>query len=316
MDWCDSGNADILIIDSITHVWEHFLQTYQEKNQRARLRFDDWGKIKPLWKREYSERLVMGRYNILFTGREGFIYDYEEIDGKKELVKTGVKMKVEGETAYEPDLLIRMERFEDVLTEPKRIWRTATVIKDRANLIDGQVFENPIYDNFAPVVDFLLSDIGNPVQTTTLNDDSLVHQERENHDERTQQQIMLQRCWNEIDKVASGTSRDAKAMRLALTNYAFVGETSELAISRMSAAQLGDAWENRLKPMVKLIDDCQRGEAKVYPDDKTAMKARTEHLETTNLGECTVDQLRGYRKQLVDIVRSREDVKEITNVGN
>lgn len=154
-----NGFSDILIIDSISHVWEDFLESYKRRVKRTRLEFQDWGLIKPTWKAEFSDPLVRDPYHILMTGRAGYEYDNEKNPetGKREIYKSGIKMKVEGETAYEPDILVLMERFEDVLTEQKRIWREATVIKDRSAIIDGKTFKNPTYADFAPAIEAVLA---------------------------------------------------------------------------------------------------------------------------------------------------------------
>jgi len=306
MDFCDEGNADILMIDSITHVWEGFLNAYQQKKGRTYLQFQDWGQIKPMWRREYSDRLVMGRYHILFTGREGFTYDNEinEDTGKKELIKTGVKMKVEGDTAYEPDLLIRMERFEEILSngKPKRVWREATVIKDRANLIDGKVFENPTFEHFRPVIEFLLSDVHSPVITQSTTDHGLFETEEDNQSERRECKIMLERNEALLNTVAAGTTGEAKSLRLSLMDQAYVGETSETAIARMNIEQLRDA-NDRLAGLVKIINKVRRGESKCYPVDKAVKAARLKYLETENLGEATPEQLQAYLDHMVEKVK-------------
>jgi len=67
-------------------------------------------------------------------------------------------MKVEGETAYEPDMLVLMERFEEVLGEDKKVWREATILKDRSTLLDGKTFKNPSYQDFAPSVEAMMAD--------------------------------------------------------------------------------------------------------------------------------------------------------------
>jgi hypothetical protein len=157
MKRCRDGIADVLLIDSISHVWENFLQSYQKQKGRTKLQFEDWGIIKPKWKAEFSEPFVRDKYHAIMCGRAGYEYsDEKDENGKRQIYKSGVKMKVEGETAYEPDVLVMMERFEDVLGEKKRVWREATIIKDRSALIDGKTFENPKYDHFKPAVEYLL----------------------------------------------------------------------------------------------------------------------------------------------------------------
>lgn len=164
MKYCRDGGADILMLDSLTHVYENFLQSYQAQKGRNRLQFEDWGILKPKWKREFSEPFVRDRYHSLFCGRAGYEYSDEKVEDpntgkmKREIFKSGIKMKVEGETAYEPDMLILMERFEELLEDEKKVWREATVIKDRSTLLDGKTFKNPTYANFAPAIDYLLDE--------------------------------------------------------------------------------------------------------------------------------------------------------------
>jgi len=224
MDFCESGSADVLMIDSITHVWENFLNTYQAENGRKFLQFQDWGRIKPTWKREYSDRLVMGRYHILFTGREGFTYDNEinADTGKRELIKTGVKMKVEGETAYEPDVLVRMERFEEILTDQKKVWREATVIKDRSNITDGLVFKNPTFENFAPVLDFLLSEVVEPSGAPPGSDADLVANEESNRVEETRRTILLEEIQGTLQRTGLGTGAADKKKKAGIMERLFM----------------------------------------------------------------------------------------------
>lgn len=159
------GAFDILLIDSISHVWENFLQSYQKQKGRARLQFEDWGVLKPKWKEEFSEPFVRDRYHAIMCGRAGYEYsDEKDENGKRQIYKSGVKMKVEGETAYEPDMLCYMERFEEILDkDKKKVWRECTVLKDRSTLLDGQTFRNPSYADFAPALDQLLDE---PVDRT------------------------------------------------------------------------------------------------------------------------------------------------------
>ena len=162
--WCEDGNADILIIDSITHVWEEFLRAYMnrpDKNgnptKRNRLEFQDWGVLKPQWKELFSTPFVMAKCHIIFTGRAGYEYtDEKNEDGKREIYKSGIKMKAETETAFEPDILVLMQKVTDLISEKKTIYREAMIVKDRTTQIDGKTFKNPIFENFYPAIKVLL----------------------------------------------------------------------------------------------------------------------------------------------------------------
>lgn len=155
----EEGISDLLIIDSISHVWEDVVESYKRRVGRLSLQFQDWGIVKPTWKKQFSDPFVTDPYHILMTGRAGYEYDYErnEDTGKKEVRKTGIKMKVEGETACEPDMLVLMERYEELVGREKRVWREATIVKDRSTVLDGKTFQDPTFEDFAPSVKVMLS---------------------------------------------------------------------------------------------------------------------------------------------------------------
>ncbi len=163
--WCEDGNADILIIDSITHVWEEFLKAYLNRpdkqgnpTKRNRLEFQDWGVLKPTWKELFSTPFVMAKCHIIFTGRAGYEYTDErnEETGKREIFKSGIKMKAETETAFEPDILVLMQKVQELIGDDKKIWREAMVVKDRTTQIDGKKFKNPTFEDFYPAIKVLL----------------------------------------------------------------------------------------------------------------------------------------------------------------
>lgn len=177
--WCEDGNADILIIDSITHVWEEFLRAYMnrpDKNgnplKRNRLEFQDWGVLKPQWKELFSTPFVMAKCHIIFTGRAGYEYTDEKNaeTGKREIFKSGIKMKAETETAFEPDILVLMQKVTDLISDKKTIYREAMIVKDRTTQIDGKIFKNPTFDNFYPAIKVLLDGTLREVHGATIPD--------------------------------------------------------------------------------------------------------------------------------------------------
>lgn len=150
-------NASVLIIDSITHFWTELTESYAKKKDRKKgLQFNDWSVLKTEWRR-FTDLYVNSNVHIILCGRAGYEYDYfENEDGKKELEKTGVKMKAENETGYEASLLVYMERHQ-AMKDGNLVgqYRTATILKDRSRLIDGKVFNNPVFANFMPHISFL-----------------------------------------------------------------------------------------------------------------------------------------------------------------
>lgn len=241
MKRCEEGAADILIIDSITHVWEGVIAEYLAKKKRQRLELMDWGIIKPLWKQRFSDPFVNSGIHIIMTGRAGDLYQSEinEETGKREFYVAGEKMKVEGETAFEPDLLIAMSRFESVPGErakgKRRVWREASILKDRSTLIDGKVFEQPTYDDFKPVVEFLLNDVREPTPTAPPQPLELPNQSAEYA--RRERKVMLEEVESLMTRAAPGRSAQERVWKAQVLERAF-GSASWTAIQQMSLKRL------------------------------------------------------------------------------
>jgi hypothetical protein len=163
---------DILIIDSVSHYWVDIVESYRKKKNVTRLAFQDWAILKPAWNNQFATPFVTSALHIIVCGRAGFEYDYfEGDDGKMELYKTGIKMKAEGEFGFEPSLLLEMERIKNPeateeyreaktrdgkmkaakkMATGREFVRKATILKDRADILDGKVFYNPTYEDFSP----------------------------------------------------------------------------------------------------------------------------------------------------------------------
>ena len=295
----ENGAADIVLIDSITHVYEQFLEDFKQRKNRKFIQFQDWGFLKPVWKREFSTRFVDAKCHVGFTGRQGYTYDYEEIDGKRELVKTGVKMKAEAETAYEPDMLLHMERYERLLGDNKEVWREAMVLKDRSDILDGRIFKDPSYEDLAPAVEFILSDPIDRVMTLSHSNDDILADADEQQSDLQERKAMLERNHVELDTVAAGTSADAKKLRLALIADAYYGEVSETAIARMNLGQLTEA-NQKLHKKCRVIKRIVELEALIYSKPKEIAAVREEYLinsdglPTGNLGEVSTEDLTQY----------------------
>lgn len=217
------GASDVLLVDSISHVWESYLESYKKSVRRTRLEFQDWGVIKPTWKAEFSDPLVRDPYHFFFTGRAGFEYENEvnEDTNKREIFKSGVKMKVEGETAYEPDLLVLMERHEDVLGHEKTVWREATIIKDRSTLIDGKTFRNPTVADFMPAIDRVLLDPSTTMAAAERDTAALFKTEDEGLERRRQRAIILEEIEGLMTKTWPGQTAEMKRAKIEALEAAF-----------------------------------------------------------------------------------------------
>ena len=153
MDLCrDKGHVGL--IDSITHPWRSLVEDYlSAKRSRVagvggnavntKLSLKDWGPLKEMWG-VFSSKFAWGPIHVCIVGREGDVWESEEDEeGHSEMKKTGVKMKTETETGFEPSLLIQMKLINGQ--------HLAYVVKDRFNTLTGQISgNNPDIEFFMP----------------------------------------------------------------------------------------------------------------------------------------------------------------------
>lgn len=249
IDWA-SKEADVLIIDSITHFWQLFCDEYAKKRERKRgLEFSDWNYIKREWREQFTDRFLNSPLHIIMCGRQGFEYDLSVNEaGKKELQKVGVKMKAEGETGYEPSLLVLMEQEQTLDNKDvTKVDRVAMVLKDRSTKLDGKKLRNPSFKDFLPHIAAL--DIGGGgvrIDTDRDNADIIPDDENEagwKHRE-TQRTICLEEIEEELVRQWPGQDKAAKAAKGNMVEKLF-GTRSWTAVQTVRLAQL-QAARNQL----------------------------------------------------------------------
>lgn len=152
--WAET-NASALIIDSITHPWRELMESYLKTKKRTRMEISDWGYIKgPYGWQQFSDLFVNSKLHIVMCGRAGDdLESYRDEDGRQQLEKVGVKMKTEGETGFEPSLLVLMER--EMNTYTNKTAHRAYIMKDRSNLLDSREFDDPTFKHFLPHINCL-----------------------------------------------------------------------------------------------------------------------------------------------------------------
>ncbi len=243
----EEGKYSFLIIDSITHVWRDLSESYQSKCNKKSLNMRDWMILKTEWG-QFTNRYVNSKLHIVMCGRAGYQYDHDEDeDGKKEIVKSGTKMKAEGETGFEPDLLIETYKVNlaDVLTDVKKkksargFINRCCVIKDRSDLMNGKIIEKPKFDDFIPIVKSLnIGGEGSTIQSVNSSKALFDSPETSWSERQKQKEIALEQI-KEILILAEmdGTSADAKKKRTEKLIEAF-GTSAWTAISNMDLDQL------------------------------------------------------------------------------
>ncbi len=264
----EEGTSDILLIDSISHVWEDFMESYKRKVNRQSLQFQDWGIIKPTWKKQFSDPFVTDPYHIVMTGRAGYEYDYEknEDTGKKELHKTGIKMKVEGETAYEPDMLVLMERYEEILGKDKKVWREATIIKDRSAVLDGKTIQNPKFEDFEPTVKVMLANGAKPVTQAEADSAALFRTEEEKMEWVREKKKALEEIEGYLVSIWPSTSAKEKQMKSEAIYRAF-GTRSWTAVEELRPEALQEGYKKIVAFVQGIINsEAPNGNGKLASD--------------------------------------------------
>lgn len=252
-----NANVAVAIVDSITHPWRELCETFlKRKNeqlmklnrgQQQKLQFQDWAAIKEQWA-HWTTFYLNSPLHIIICGRAGYEYDFEEEeDGTKNLVKTGIKMKTEGEFGFEPSLLVEMQRSQD-LSGVHRICRTAVVLGDRFGVIDGKTADFPSLGDhkaelaaverfFAPHLELLVPGAHAPVDTETRTEMDIEAGEDRAAIERRRRVILCEEIQGEILKIWPGqTAAEKKAKAAAIEKH--FGTMSWTAVEAMSVQQL------------------------------------------------------------------------------
>lgn len=237
------SQCSVAIIDSITHVWSELTTSYTRKlHRRNGLLFQDWGPIKEEW-RGFTDRYLNSKMHVVLCGRAGFEYDIQQDEaGKKELIKTGTKMKAESEMGYEPSLLLEMERVpkgERHEAGKRGGWdHRCYVLKDRTDRMNGEAIDNPTYSSFLPVVSFLNIGGEHLGVDTTRNSEDLFDSPESLSKRKRKIEITLELITDTLTEAQiGGTSAKAKEEQVKHLNLAF-GTSSWTAITGFSLEQM------------------------------------------------------------------------------
>ena len=228
---CIKTGVSVLVVDSVTHVWREVCDAYLHELQEAarrknwrepdRLEFQDWSRIKAKWA-AWPDLYLNSPLHIIVCGRAGYEYEMETNDrGKKELIKTGIKMKVEGEFGFEPSILIEMER-DWTATDPPRMVNRATVIGDRFDLMNGKSCDQPTFDFFRPFVELLAPGNHAPVDTTIKTEFGLDSERADDWKrEKDQREILAEKIKASFTLAGldGKTADDKKALVEAMERY-------------------------------------------------------------------------------------------------
>jgi hypothetical protein len=202
-----------VVIDSVTHLWEACIAAYSGKQTSVgSIPMHAWVKIKKPYK-ELMTTLLSSPMHVIFCGRQGTEYATDE--ETDELKAVGVKMKAEGETPYEPHILIRMEAI-----KPKKTNEVAQIVayaeKDRTGVLAGRSFINPNFDTLCKPLLGLLG--GTQAHVPTTDETATADAERLADDDqaRAKRSDDLMREWTAKIQLAK-TAAELKAIGQQIT---------------------------------------------------------------------------------------------------
>jgi hypothetical protein len=153
----------VVVLDSVTHLWEAAMAAYAGRTTSiGTIPMHAWGKIKRPYK-DLMSVLLSSPLHVIICGRQKTVYESDE--ETEELKSVGVTMRAEGETPYEPHILIRMEGI-----RPKKTNEVAQIIayaeKDRTGVLSGRSFVNPNFETLCKPLLGLLGSVQAKVATS------------------------------------------------------------------------------------------------------------------------------------------------------
>ena len=265
---CADAGVAVGIADSVTHPWRELCDSYlKEKNeaaarmkkpQRSKLGFEDWQAIKPKWN-EWTTFYMNAPQHFIVNGRAGWEYEMskDEETGQKELNKTGVKMKTEGEFGFEPSLLVYMEAEQELIDGRPKLVRRATVLGDRFRLLDATTTTFPserdlfkayetVRDFFAPHISRLTAGTHQSVDTSARTsfgvDDS---GDSDYYREKRSREILAEEIQADLVLAYPGQSAVEKKAKVEALRSAF-GTGSWERVTSMSSRELREGREKLL----------------------------------------------------------------------
>jgi len=202
----DTALYGVVVLDSVTHLWEAAMAAYAGQKTRVdSIPMHAWGKIKKPYK-DLMAFLLSSPLHVILCGRQGTEYATDE--ETEELKAVGVKMKAEGETPYEPHILIRMES-----QKPRKTNEVAQIVayaeKDRTGVLAGRSFVNPTFETLCAPLLPLLGDVQAQMDTSDQSAAKDAEQLIEAERQRGETSTKLLREWSARVNLAN----DGKALK-------------------------------------------------------------------------------------------------------
>jgi hypothetical protein len=285
----------ILLIDSVTHLHEEMVAQYLRDNRRKHVEMKDHMMLKPFWKEHFSTPYVRAQCHALFTGRAAWEYEVErnEDTGKiQDFVKSGVKMRGDNETAFEPDILVLMTRCQEVTAHGKiRVWREGLVMKSRYAPLDGKLFVNPSFKDFDPVYQFVMTGKagGAGVRETSMHG-MFTDPSRSGYSRRREIDKVLGELKGLYDSYVPGTGAKERKLKADIAFTAFGKRSWEaLEDSRLEELQAGYRVAEYIILHIESIPEDVKDVAAWLQQQKTDFQSSLSPIPETNTDDDVAD---------------------------
>lgn len=237
--------ASVIIIDSVTHFWQELQESYKREKKREQLRMQDWGPIKGTWA-QFPNLFLYSKVHAIMCGRATDDMDYQENEdtGKMEVYKAGTKMMAEKSLSYEPGLVVEMEKVNvgQFKRGKRNIINRAHVLKDRFDKLDGQSFDDPTYETFAPHIQGLNLGVHGAAPQTTSGALFAKDSDRNFYEKRKQVEILKEEVMGELTSAFPGRSAEEAKAKTDIIAQAF-GTRSWVALDDMEPSKLKEGLE-------------------------------------------------------------------------
>jgi hypothetical protein len=202
----------VIVIDSISHLWDAAMAAYTgPKTQAGTIPMHAWGKIKAPYK-DLMKFLIDSPFHVFILGRQSNVFEEDASTG--ETKAAGVKMRAEGETAYEPHICLRMTPIRTTKVGRKTVVNAEQMVaafaeKDRTGTLAGRTIEWPTFDTvIAPLLGILGGEQG-----ATPSDDAAAAQDAEAIAQADRERLAASRIRREQFEARLKLAADLKAVK-------------------------------------------------------------------------------------------------------
>lgn len=252
----------ILVVDSLTNVSEHMRTSFLRRRSQEAMQIQDWEPLRMPWREDWLSLFKTGTFHCFALARVG--YQWESLvdqQGRLEHYRTATKMQAEADFGHEPSCVVYMERIpkgdlkerferasdgkarqrlaQQMMQEREFVYR-ATVEKERRDMINGETFINPTYEDFRPLVESVLGGKYQAQITATGDTEELWRADTGNaqaQERNRARQLALEHVATCILKHMGGTSKDAKLQQIEAKERAF-GAAEDTYLDKLPLAML------------------------------------------------------------------------------